>query len=111
MAALICSGVSALIFVLEIRVPLQRAVEKQKVVQAAGQLVVLRAADLARLQVSGLGRGNFLGGEAVLQHALDFFLERRLELLDVLRRVDGGRGEAAVLDRASCTFSPSRRRS
>ena len=88
MAALICSGVSALSLRLRSASHCKCAPEEEVVVQTARQLVVLRATDLARLQVSGLGRLNFLRGKAILQHARDLFLERGFELLDVLRRVD-----------------------
>ena len=49
------------------------------------------------MQVTGLGRFDLFGGEAVLEHPRDLFFECRFEFVDVLRRVDRVRGKAAVM--------------
>ena len=95
-------GVERQHFFLELGVPGERAAEEQVVAQCSRQRVVLCTRHAARLLPAGFRLRDFVGGEALVERARDFFLECLLELREVLRRIDGERQEAC----RTCRTSP-----
>src|SRR5262245_55378026 len=85
----------------ELPVPRNRPLDEGELSQPPGQLGVLSSADLSRLQQAFLRGLHFVRSKALLQSAVDFFLDSRFEPGDVLWRIDRlHHEEAALVERA-----------
>src|SRR4029453_10925182 len=86
----------------QLTVPRNRPLDEGKLSQPAGQLGILSSADLSGLQQAFLRGPHFVRRKALLQSAVDFFLDRRFEPGDVLGRIDRLHHEEAALVERAC---------